>query len=220
MSAVKYTFDNDFDSGSGGSVRPNKIEIIRDEAFTQGQENGRAEALNSIEQSCDNLLHNILTAAENLSQRQDELTSIMNKESAKLAFAIISKLAPASIEKKPLPEIELLIQECLKNIPLEPRLVIRVDDSLLPILQEKIEAMRLSSGYPGQIILLGEPMNHISDCRVEWANGGAERDFNSLLGEVETVVQNFITAPDTPPESENSHYDTETGTLSETIITQ
>jgi len=220
MSAVKYTFDNDFDSGSSSSSSPNKLEVIRDEALTQGQEIGRAEALNGIEQSCDNLLHNILTAAGSLSQRQDELTSIMNKESAKLAFAIISKLAPASIKKNPLPEIELLIQECLKNSPLEPRLVIRVDDSLLSLLQEKIEPMRLSSGYPGQIVLLGEPMNHISDCRVEWANGGAERDFIALMGDIETAVQHFITAPEIPPESENSHNDAETGTLSETIITQ
>lgn len=216
MSAVKFTFDDDFESDTPGSVSKNKL---RETAFAEGQEVGRTEALQSLEQSCEALLKNILVAAENLNARQEEQLALMNKESAKLAFSIIKKLAPATVEKTPLAEIELLVSQCLNNSPLEPRLVIRVDEAILTSLQDRLEEMKRVSSFSGQVILISEPMGHISDCRVEWANGGVERDFESLTSTIETTVQHFIDAPETANLSSTSGVDTETGTISETITT-
>ncbi len=214
MSAIKFTFDDDFESSTNGSISKNKL---RETAFAEGHEAGRAEALGGLEQSSDALLQNILTATQNLEQRQDEQVALMHKEAAKLAYAIIEKLAPAVVEKTPLAEIELLVDQCLKNSPLEPRLVIRVDDTILPNLQDKLEEMKRVSGYAGQVILISEPMPHVSDCRVEWANGGAERDFDSLMNTIETTVQQFIDAPETVLTSATSQIDPAAGTISETI---
>lgn len=214
MSAIKFTFDDDFENSTGSSISKNRL---RDIAFSEGQEAGRAEALNSLEQSCEALLRNIFTATQNLEQRQDEQIALMQREAAKLAYAIIEKLAPAVVERTPLAEIELLVGQCLKNSPLEPRLVIRVDDAILPALQDKLEEMKHASGYPGQIILISEPMPHISDCRVEWANGGVERDFKSLMRTIESTIQHFIDAPETVNTSATSQINPDSGTLSETI---
>ncbi len=215
MTAVKFTFDDEFDNGSGSSMSQIKLNEMREAAI----EEGRAAALGSMEQSCETLLQNILTAAENLSKRQDEQIALMHKEAAKLAFAIIKKLAPAVVEKTPLAEIELMVNQCLKNSPLEPRLVIRVDDAILPTLQDKLEEMKHASGYPGQVILISETMPHISDCRVEWANGGVERDFEGLMNMIESTIQHFIEAPETALTSATSQIDPSTGTISETITT-
>lgn len=229
MSAVSFTFDEDFDNNSGSSLSRNKLEDIRTNAYEEGLNNGRTEILTGLEQSCDVLLQNILAATQNLSARQTEQMSLMNKEAAKLAYAIIEKLAPAAVAQTPLEEIELLVNQCLKNSPLEPRLVIRVDEAIITSLHEKIEKMKQDSGYPGQIVLIGEPMAHISDCRVEWANGGAERDFNNLMSTIESTVQLFIDAPDsdhTGPkalsveEQQSRQKDQENGTISETITGQ
>lgn len=217
MSAVKFTFDDDFESSAGGSLSQAKQEDMRAMAFAEGQEVGRTEAMASLEQSCENLLQNILIAGQNLATRQEEQVTLMNKEAAKLAFAIIGKLAPAMVERTPLEEIELLVSQCLKNSPLEPRLVIRVDETILPAVQDRLEDMKRSSGYPGQVILISETMAHISDCRVEWANGGVERDFDSLMATIDTIVQQFIAAPETANMAITSHIDPDAGTISETI---
>ena len=217
MSAVKFTFDDDFESNSGGSLSQSKLEDMRAAAFAEGQEAGRVEALASLEQSCESLLQNILIAGQNLTSRQEEQVNLMHKEAAKLAFAIIGKLAPAMVEKTPLEEIELLVRQCLKNSPLEPRLVIRVDETILPAVQDRLEGIKQSSGYPGQVILISETMTHISDCRVEWANGGVERDFDSLMTTIETTIQQFIAAPETSNMAATSHIDPDAGTISETI---
>jgi len=219
MSAIKYTFDDDFENSTGGSLSQKKLEEMRAEAFAQGQEAGRAEVLDGLQQSCESLLHNIVIATQNLVARQDEQTALMHKEAANLAFAIMQKLAPAAVKKMPLAEIEILVERCLQSSPLEPRLVIRVDEALLPVLQEKIEQMKAASGYEGQIILISETMPHMSDCRVEWANGGVERDFNSLQATIEQAVQLFVEAPEVVANPETGQIDPKAGTISETITT-
>lgn len=217
MSAIKFTFDDDFENDTGGSLSQSKMEEIRAAAFNQGQEAGRIEALDSLEQNCNDLLENILTAAQNLAARQDEQIALMNKETAKLAFSIIEKLAPALVVKTPLAEIELLVNQCLKNSPLEPRLVIRVDEGILPGLQDKLDDMKRTHGFPGQVILISSPMAHISDCRVEWANGGVDRDFDSLMETIKNTIQLFINAPEETNISATGGIDQEKGILSETI---
>ncbi|MBL4803037.1 MAG: hypothetical protein JKY45_14225 [Emcibacter sp.] len=218
MTAVRFTFEDDFDNSSS-NLSQKKLEELRATIFAEGQEAGRTEILDSLQQSCENLLQNIFTASQNLAARQEEQVALMHKEAAKLAFTIIQKLAPAMVEKTPLAEIELLVEKCLKNSPLEPRLVIRVDETLLPILQDKLEDMKKASGYPGQVILIGEAMTHISDCRVEWANGGVERDFTSLMSTIDNTVQLFIDAPESINHSANSQIDSKAGMISESVTT-
>ncbi len=217
MGAIRFTFDDDFQSDAGGSLSRKKLDEIHAAAFAEGREAGRAEALNSLEQSCEALLQNVLTGAQNLQARQDEQVALMHKEAAKLAFTIVGKLAPALVHQAPLTEIELLVNQCLKNNPMEPRLVIRVDDAILPTMEEKLDKIKRASGYHGQVVLISEPMAHISDCRVEWANGGAERDFNNLMSTIEETIQHFIEAPETANPASDGQIFPESGILSETI---
>jgi len=217
MSAIKFTFDDDFENDAGTSISQNKVAEIRATALDQGREAGRTEMLDSLEQHCNDLLENILDAAQNLVARQDEQVVLMNKEAASLALAIIEKLAPALVKKTPLEEIELLVDQCLKNSPLEPRFVIRVDDAILSALQGRMEKIKRTRGFPGQVVLISAPMANISDCRVEWANGGVERDFDSLMATIKNTVQLFIEAPETATISPTGQLDQKNGILSETI---
>jgi len=197
MTAIKYTFDNDFDnSGAGGTnLSADKLEEVKAECYRQGVEAGKAEALSSIEQNSEYLLQNITGGIQNLQGQHDEYLSMMHRETANLARIIIRKFAPALLKKNPLDEIDLLVEQCLKNSPLEPRLVVRIDEEILPLLEEKIDKIKLSNSYAGQIVLIGEQMNNISDCRVEWADGGADRDFDTLMATIDTILDSFINAP-------------------------
>lgn len=218
MTAVKFTFDDDFD-GHGSSMSQRKLEDMRREAYDAG----RAEALAGLEQNCEVMLRNLASAAQTLTTRHHEQITLMNKETAKLAYSIIEKLAPATAANTPLSEIELLVENCLKNSPLEPRLVIRVDDGLLPLLQDKIKDLQKNSEYPGQIVLIAEQMTHVSDCRVEWANGGVERDFDALMKTIGETVQMFIDAPETVNNGDKnragSDINPQEGTFSQTVTT-
>jgi len=195
MESVKFTFDDDFSGDSPGSSHSNKMQRLSDDAFVDGKEQGYAEALQSIEKSCEAILEEIKQSATLIVSRHEEQVIAMEKTATALVLTIIQKLAPAIVAETPLKEIEHLVQECLRNNPLEPRLVIRIDEKILPLLRKKIDQIQTASDYRGQIVLISEEMANISDCRVEWIDGGAERDFEGLMKSIEETVQIFIEAP-------------------------
>lgn len=195
MESVKFTFDNDFSEERAGGSYSHRLQQVSMDAFAQGKEQGYAEAVQSIEKSSELILEEIHNSINAIMRNHEKQTVAMEKNATSLVLAIIKKLAPAIVKETPLKEIELLVQECLKNNPLEPRMVIRVDEQMLPQLRQKIDSLQTSSDYNGQIVLISDTMTNISDCKVEWVDGGAERDFESLMESIESAVQNFINAP-------------------------
>lgn len=195
METVKFTFEEDFSAESAGGSYTKKVQQVSDDAFLQGKEEGFAEAVSSIEKNCETILNDIQQSVSVIMSRHDEQIAMMEKKATSMVLAIVKKLAPAVVKEKPLPEIENLVLECMRNNPSEPRLVIRVDEQMLPHLRRKIDMLQTSSDYNGQVVLVSEAMGNISDCRVEWLDGGAERDFETLMNSIDTMVQKFIDAP-------------------------
>lgn len=200
MESVKYTFDNDFSGDSSGHTYSGKMQKIQDEAFEEGKIQGAADAQQSIEKNCEMILENVRNALDTVMARHDEQIISMEKNATILVMAIVRKLAPAIIEETPLKEIESLVQECMRNNPLEPRIVVRLDEQILPLLRRKIDTLQTTCDYHGQIVLISEPMTNISDCRVEWIDGGAERDFEELMKSIEDTVNMYL---ESPPQNEN-----------------
>ena len=195
MEPAKFIFDDDFTSGSSSGSYSNKIQKLNDDAFTEGKEQGHTEALQSIEKTSEIILEDIKNSVSSIFSRHEEQVVSMEQNAATLVLAIIQKLAPAIVADKPLQEIENLVLQCLRNNPLEPRMVIRVDEKMLPLLGKKIDQLKTACDYHGQIVLISDTMSNLSDCKVEWIDGGAERDFEELMKSIEETVQIFINAP-------------------------
>ncbi len=195
METVKFTFDNDFSGDGSGLTYSSKVQKLHDEAFEEGKAQGFTEAQQSIEKSSEVILQDVKNALDVMMARHDEQIASMEKNATMLVMAIIKKLAPAIVTETPLKEIEALVQDCMRNNPLEPRMVIRVDEQILPLLRRKIDTLQTACDYHGQIVLISEPMCNVSDCRVEWIDGGAERDFDELMLSIEETVQIFLEAP-------------------------
>lgn len=195
MESVKFTFDDDFSTDGGGGTYTNKMQKLSDDAYADGKEQGYNDALQSLDKNCETILESIKGSLAMLTSRHEEQVVAMEKNATALVLTIVQKLAPAIVAEKPIKEIEQLVQECLRNNPLEPRMVIRVDEQMLPLLRKRIDIIQTASDYNGQIVLISDTMANISDCRVEWIDGGAERDFEGLMKSVEETVQIFIDAP-------------------------
>ncbi len=205
MEKVKFTFDDDFSDESLAGTYSGKLRKVSDDSFAQGKEQGYVESLQSMEKNSELLLENIKNSVAIIVERHENQVLAMEKNATMLVLSIVKKLAPAMVQSRPMDEIEHLVQECLKNNPLEPRMVIRLDDKMLPLLRKKIETLQAASDYNGQIVLVSEDMGNISDCRVEWADGGAERDFEGVMKSIDEVVQTYIDAASTNNGAHTQH---------------
>lgn len=195
---VKFTFDQAFDGGAK-SRYDMEIERLQEESqqaqvasHAQGVEEGRQQALGEIEAATKESLDQIAQAAHALFSQQSQLEAGLKQEMVQLAYAIASKLSPALIRTKPLAEVEALIEDCMVTAHKEPRLVVRVAETIVEAVGDRLEDMKAATNFPGDIVLIGEAGFGPQDCRVEWPDGGTERRHTETQNEIEKAVQRFV----------------------------
>jgi len=120
-------------------------------------------------------------------------------KSVELAMAIVKKLHPALVERQGLAEIESVLGQCLESLKQEPRLVAYVHSARLDALQERLTQLSGSAGFEGRVVLIGDDAMGESDCRVEWADGGVEREAGRIRRSIEDALTRYIAADDRDP---------------------
>jgi flagellar assembly protein FliH len=120
-------------------------------------------------------------------------------KSVDLALAIVRKLHPALVERQGLAEIEAVLAQCLESLKQEPRLVAYVASARLDALQERLAQLSAASGFEGRVVLIGDDAMGESDCRVEWADGGVEREAGRIWRAIEEALARYIAADGRDP---------------------
>lgn len=174
----------------------------RDDGFTAGKEAGQKAAEELIERDVAQALTHVTQQLAELGKVQAESVERRSREAVETALSIIRKLFPNLAAKHGLAEIEAVIGECLTRLRGEPRIVIRVADALLDAVNERATALAAKAGFEGKLVLIAQDDLQAGDVRVEWADGGAERDNELLWREIDTVIARFIDLA--PPEAANA----------------
>lgn len=195
---VKYTFDQAFDGGAKSRFEV-EIDALKAEAdqraqdaYAKGIEDGRAQALAEIEAETQKVLAELVQASTALFDQYQQLETSLKQEMVHLSYGIASKLSSALIRTKPTAEVQALIEDCLATAAREPRLVVRVAESISDEIAARIDEMKNATSFAGDIVLLGEPTLGAMDCRVEWPDGGSERKQDAVQHQIEDAVQRFV----------------------------
>lgn len=193
--AVSFDEDDPQSTPGAGDDRSSRANAKIMEAHEKGRQAGLAEAQATIERQSAAAAEAIGQGLSNLEATRAAIESEMSRQAVEMATTLIGKVLPALARREAMGEVQAMVKECLARVLDEPRVVVRVHDSLLDSLQARIDALVQESGYAGQVVLLAETGLGPSDCRVEWANGGADRDMNSVWREIEAVIQRSFSTP-------------------------
>ena len=193
----KFMFDRSFDDAAivhraperkPVLMKPEQIDALKKESYDAGFAAGKAagldeqtaqqtDVLKSIDQNTAALIKNINTIA----QEQAEQTR-------SLALAIAKKILPTFMSQNGLQEIEALVTETIREMAREPRMVVRVHESEFDALNEKIQAIATQRAFPGKIVILADAEIASGDCRIEWADGGVERNTPATMKSIEQTL--------------------------------
>jgi len=185
---AKYLFETSFDDDRSA---PNpEVEA----AFARGHEAGVEAARSQSEQMVAQAAVKIVDRLSSLEAVRSELGARMSRQAIMVASDLVRKMMPALVERGGMAEIEAVLQGALKRMIEEPRVVFRVPDAMLDILQPRISEMSSKAGYSGEVVLLADDQMGLSDCLVEWADGGAERNVDRLWSEVEELLTRTLEA--------------------------
>jgi len=193
--SAKFLFEEAFDAPRANRPKAEKpvhtdsaLAAARAEGFAEGHAAGLDEGRNEQIARLADTVGLIGQTMQELAATQHDALATMRREAVRLTLAIAARLAPVLVARAPLAELEALIAECLKDVGGEPRVVVRVAMPLVDELSARVEALKRSAAFAGEVIVLGEDDIAPGDCRVEWADGGAERDLGTLVRAIEERV--------------------------------
>ncbi len=198
--ARKYLFDRSFAEGRD-ALPPEAIilarleadhsaalERARSEAFALGEARGREAASTETEGEIARALDTILATSGALAFEAERRAERLRTESAALALAAASHLAAELVRRAPSAEIEALFADCLAHLDGENRVIVHVPARIAAPLEIRLNAIAARKGFSGHIAVQGEAGMEPGDCRIEWADGGAARDWRKLLAAIEQAV--------------------------------
>ncbi|CAA7611704.1 Flagellar assembly protein H [Candidatus Terasakiella magnetica] len=172
------------------------LQLVRDSAYDEGHRQGLEEATQTTEHAMALAMTNLTAGLAGLAEAQADAADVSQRVAARVAMAVLKRVLPAACESNAFEEVVRTVQECFAHVLDEPRIIVRVAASLVDPVREKLEAEAVHHGFEGRVVVQADPRLGAGDCRVEWTDGGAERDQARLLADIEAAVERSLAPPE------------------------
>lgn len=195
----KYLFDVSFDPVAKPEPVPevvvveekftrDELEAVRAAALAEGHHAGRAEADAALATKATAALEALAQGVTALLAAQDARAAETERQAIAALRAVVARALPALAARQSLAEIEALASRYLVEAIDEPRVVLRVCNDVYEAVRERLDTIAAASGYAGRIVLLADDQLGASDARIEWADGGVERNLAAQLSEIDAAM--------------------------------
>ena len=75
--------------------------------------------------------------------------------------------------------------------------MVRVNDALHETARARLDEIVRARGLDSRLVVLAEPDIASGDCRIEWADGGINRDSAAITAAIDEAVKRYIEARQT-----------------------
>jgi flagellar assembly protein FliH len=198
----KFLFEVDFASGGNGrsadsmTLTEHALKLAEAEAAARrsGYEEAQADSLAEAERRVAGALERIAVGLTAASDALHAIETRLECEAVEVAIAVAKKLAPALMAREPFAEIAALASDCFRHLVTAPHIAVRVNDALYAAAREKLDDIVRACNFEGRLVLLAEPDIAAGDCRIEWADGGINRDSAAADAAISEAVAGYISA--------------------------
>ncbi|GAB5389080.1 MAG: hypothetical protein Alpg2KO_20480 [Alphaproteobacteria bacterium] len=182
--ALRYTQTDLDDARAMGLVEGRDAAM---QELLEGEQRRTTEMMQQISQQ----LGALMTAQDSHNQKRD-------RAALSALIAMGKKIFPVLSAAGSLDEIERLVADRMPDLIDEPRLVLRIHEDQLDLIRPRLENLADQQGFNGRVIFIGDTDLQPGDCRLEWADGGAERHAHEMWAEFEQVARRLL-GPDNRP---------------------
>jgi len=194
---AKFLFETDFrpSADSKSSIEhAARLKEAEAAAFARGFAQGASEARAEAEKRSGAIIERIATAMTVLDKQLEAVEAKFETEAIEVAVAVAKKLAPALLAQEPFAEIAALAIDCFRNLVKCPHVVVRVNDALHETARDKLDEIVRRLSPDTRLVVLAEPEIAMGDCRIEWADGGIERDSAAIAAAIDEAVTRYVNA--------------------------
>jgi flagellar assembly protein FliH len=200
--ATKFLFDTDFAKGAGKPAEPtitlseHALALAEREAAAHrsGYEAAQQDATVESDRRMADALEHIAAGIAVANDALNAIEARLECEAVEVAVAVARKLAPVLLAREPFAEISALASECFHQLIAAPHIAVRVNDALYATAKEKLDDIVRVRSFEGRLVVLAEPDIAVGDCRIEWADGGINRDTAAADAAITTAVSGYVSA--------------------------
>lgn len=184
---------------------------VRDEAHAAGRKEALEEGANALAEETQRLTGVVTT----LLARLDTEIGLREERAVRIAIACAKKLARRLMDQQPDGEVEALFRACLAPMFDASHLVVRMNESHVDDIRERLETIAKGQGFEGRLVFMGEENLAPGDTRIEWADGGIARSQDDVEKAIDTLVEGYLSAGSKPDQSPQSTLASMEGVLDE-----
>ncbi len=201
--AKKFLFDTAFDNASTFEEEERQkepevevttfsqadVDAAREQGVTAGKEEGIREAANTTEHRIMESLTALVGRLSDLFRSQEEVNTNTARNAITVAAAIARKVLPDLNRRNALGEVERLVEMAMEKMLEDSRVVVRVNPELRDPLAERIDGQTAGTAAEGRVTVSGDADLAVGDCRIEWSDGGAERNTAAMWKDIDAIIE-------------------------------
>jgi flagellar assembly protein FliH len=165
------------------------VDAAREEGFAAGKEEGIRAAANTTEHRITESLRLLIERLAELFRMQDEANTDTARNAITVAITIARKMFPDLASRNALGEVERVAEMAMETVVDDSPMVVRVNPELRDPLAERIDAHIAGTAAEGRVTVSGDADLPVGDCRIEWRDGGAERNAAALWKDIDAIIE-------------------------------
>jgi len=196
---AKFLFDTDFSAPHKAREKAatpaeiaQQVAQAESRAYRAGHDAAQREAKVESDRRVALAFEQIGIAIQSIASRFSNVEDRIETEAVDVAVAVARQLSGELIAAEPMAGIMALVADCFRHLVSTPHLVIRVNEQLYEAARDRFEQLAKQSGFQGRLIVLAEPEIESGDCRIEWADGGVERECAAIDAKITELVASYV----------------------------
>jgi len=170
------------------------IEIARQSGFENGKEVAAVEAQEKLDVKIIEILNLIFDQFSELEAKQLEFNRQLESETLSLINSVHQRIYPVTGSFIEMNEVVGFSESILSNLSEQPQIVISVNDNLAEKFSEHINKFKENRSYSGEVIVKSSQEINTGECKLEWKGGGAKRDPETIISEIDQKFKAAIAA--------------------------
>ena len=162
-----------------------RVEQAKKEAYNKGI----TDAANSSQAQIQHLLTEIDKLLQEKLSEMSTIKEELSKGFRSMGISLLETLVPSLIKEQAVELLNNFLRQNFENFVKEPKLTFYFNPEILVKTQEMLGALAHKNDYEGKIVLHKDQNLAISECRIEWENGGVEYNTTQMLETAKALIK-------------------------------
>lgn len=205
----------------------------KDASFAQGQQKGIEETRAQQAEQLNHALQQMIQQLTQLSSQEQARTEQFIADSVRLSLNVLHKVFPTLLAEHNMEEMRQLLEETALSQTSETAFTVFIHPDHGDDIKQHTEDIKQKISKSIAFTIKEDSSVPLTDCRIEWSHGGAERNTQPLIesltetllrsinhmpdlssGDSETDIDENATADETTTETQTENGDAQEGVLS------